>query len=151
MKRMYSEEELLEVSNTENLVDSKGRNRFIGGNGVPENVDGMTVVSSKWVLNGTNLIFEILGGITKNISQMTKICSFNLPVWVVNKIEQVTSGMIDMKRYDVISSDGGIATTNILINKNSNNIDFTTTNGITTITGEQVFFRFTFNTIIDNE
>ena len=56
-----------------------------------------------------------------------------------------------MRRYDVVSSDGGLATTTLMINKNNNNIDFTTANGITTISGEQVFFRFTFNTIIDNE
>ena len=151
MKHMWSEEEIQVQTKIENLVDSKGRNRFIEGVGIPANVDGMTVSSSKWTLNGTNLIFEIIGGISKNIPQMTKICTFNLPVWVANKIEQVTSGIIDMKRYDVVSSDGGLSITNLLINKNSNDIDFTTTNGITTISGEQVFFRFTFNTIIDNE
>ena len=79
MKRMYSEEELLEVSNTENLVDSKGRNRFIGGNGNSANVSGMTIISSKWTLNGNNLIFEIIGGISQNIPALTKICTFNLP------------------------------------------------------------------------
>ena len=151
MKHMYSEEELLEVAKIENLIDSKGRNRFIEGVGNPANVDGMTIISSKWVLNGNNLIFEIIGGINKNIPQMTKICTFNLPAWVANKIKQVTSGFIDMKKYDVISSDGGLSITNLLINKNSNDIDFTTTSGITTISGEQVFFRFTFNAIIDNE
>ena len=85
---MYSEEELLEVAKIENLVDSKRRNRFIEGVGIPANVDGMTIVSSKWALNGNNLIFEIIGGISKNIPQMTKICTFNLPDWVVNKIKQ---------------------------------------------------------------
>ena len=148
---MYSEEELLEVAKIENLVDSKRRNRFIEGVGIPANVDGMTIVSSKWALNGNNLIFEIIGGISKNIPQMTKICTFNLPDWVVNKIKQATSSIIDMKRYDVVSSDGGLSITSLLINKNSNDLEFTTTSGIPTISGEQVFFRFTFNTIIDNE
>ena len=151
MKHMWSEEEIQEQTKIENLVDSKGRNRFIEGVGVPENVEGMSIVSSKWVLNGNNLIFEIIGGINKNIPQMTKICTFNLPVWVANKIIQVSSNIIDIKKYDVVSSDGGLSITNLLINKNINDIAFTTTNGITTITGEQVFFRFTFNTIIDNE
>ena len=151
MKHMYSEEELLEVAKIENLVDSKGRNRFIEGVGIPANVDGMTIISSKWALNGNNLIFEIIGGINKNIPQMTKICTFNLPAWIANKIKQVTSGIVDIKKYDVVSSDGGLSITNLLINKNSNDIDFTTASGITTISGEQAFFRFTFNTIIDNE
>ena len=137
------------LNDIEALVDSNGNHRFIVGNGTSGNVSGLTIASSKWVLNGTNLIFEIIGGINKNIPQMTKICTFNLPVWVANKIIQVSSNIIDMKRYDVVSSDGGLSTTTLLINKNSNDIDFTTTNGITTITGEQVFFRFTFNTIID--
>ena len=151
MKHMYSEEELLEVANIENLVDSKGRNRFIVGNGNPATVSGMTILSSKWTLNGNNLIFEIIGGITQNIPQLTKICTFNLPAWVASKIVEETTGMIDMRNYDVVSSDGGISTTTLLVNKNSNSIDLTTINGITTIAGEQVFFRFTFNTIIDNE
>ena len=139
------------LNDIEALVDSNGNQRFIEGVGVPENVDGMTILSSKWTLNGNNLIFEIIGGINKNIPQMTKICTFNLPIWVANKIEEVSSGIIDMKRYDVVSSDGGLSTTSLMVNKNSNAIDFTTANGITTISGEQVFFRFTFNTIIDNE
>ena len=150
MKHMWSEEELQEQTRIENLVDSKGRNRFIEGVGVPENVEGMTMISSKWTLNGNNLIFEIIGAVTKNIPQMSKICTFNLPVWLASKIIQVYSNTIDIKRYDVVSSDGGLSTTNLLINKNSNAIDFTTINGIT-FPEAQAFFRFTFYTIIDNE
>ena len=151
MKHMYSEEELLELARIENLVDSKGRNRFIADNGTPANVSGMTIISSKWTLNGNNLIFEILGGINQNIPMNTKICSFNLPAWITEKIPQVASNTIDIRKYDVVSSDGGLSTTTLLIGKNSNSIDFTTINGITTIAGEQVLFRFTFNAIIDNE
>ena len=151
MKHMWSEEEIQAHTNIENLVDPKGRNRFIVGNGNPANVSGMSIISSKWTLNGNILIFEIIGSISQNIPQMTKICSFNLPVWVANKIIEVSSNIIDIKKYDVVSSDGGLSTTNMLINKNSNAIDFTTANGITTLPGEQVLFRFTFNEIIDNE
>ena len=151
MKHMWSEEEIQEQTRIENLVDSEGRNRFIVGNGNPANVIGMSIISSKWTLNGNNLIFEIIGGISQNIPQGTKICSFNLPVWISSKIIQVYSNIIDIKKYDVVSSDGGLSITNLLIDINGNSIDFKTTSGITTIEGELAFFRFTFNTIIDNE
>ena len=85
MKRMYSEEELLESANTENLVDSKGRNRFIVGDGNPGSVTGLTVSSSKWTLNGNNLVFEILGTFSgNNLSGLEKLSIFTLPEWIIN-------------------------------------------------------------------
>ena len=69
MKHMWSEEELqdlIEVQSgsaeiiLENIVDSKGRNRFICGNGDTEILEGFQLLYSNWALNGTNLIFEFL-------------------------------------------------------------------------------------------
>ena len=151
MKHMYSEEEILELTNIGNLVDSKGRNRFILGNGNPANVSGMTIVSSKWTLNGNALIFEIIGSATKNIPYNTKICSFNLPSWVASKIIQVSSNIVDMPRYNLVTGDGGATTTTLLISKNNNDVDFTTMNGISFPEAEgQAFFKFTYSVIIDN-
>ena len=90
MKHMWSEEEIQAQTSINNLVDSNGRNRFIVGSGNPASFSGMTIVSSKWTLNGNNLIFEIIGVATKNIPYDTKICTFNLPAWIANKIIQIS-------------------------------------------------------------
>ena len=87
MKHMYSEEELLEVASIENLVDSKGRNRFIGGNGNPENISGMNIITNKWGLNGYNLIFEITGSFNSAVDANKNICTFVIPQWISNKIK----------------------------------------------------------------
>lgn len=140
------------LNDIEALVDSNGNARFIGGNGTPQNVSGMTVVSSKWVLNGTNLIFEIIGNTTKNIPYNTKICTFNLPAWVASKIVQLSSNVVDVPRYNLVTGDGGGVTTALIVGKNNNDVDFTTMNGITFPESEgQAFFKFTYSMIIDNE
>ena len=152
MKHMWSEEELQEQTRIENLVDSKGRNRFILGNGNPANVSGMTIISSKWTLNGNDLIFEIIGYTTKNIPYNTKICTFNLPAWVTEKITEISSNVVDMPRYNLFTADGGGTTTALLITKNNDSIDFTTANGITFPEAEQqAVFKFVYSVIIDNE
>ena len=152
MKRMYSEEELLEVSNTENIVDSKGRNRFMIENGKPASFSGLSILSSKWTLNGNNLLFEIIGIATKNIPSNTLICTFNLPVWVANKIVQISSNIVDMPEYNLVTGDGGRTTTTLLISRNNSQITFKTMNGITFPESEhQAFFKFTYSAIIDNK
>ena len=152
MKHMYSEEELLEVASIENLVDSKGRNRFLIGNGNPANVSNLSILSSKWTLNGNNLIFEINGIATKNIPYDTKICTFNLPVWIASKIIQISSNIVDLPTYNLVTGDGGATTTTLLISRNNNEIDFKTVNGISFPEAEgQAFFKFTYSAVIDNE
>ena len=152
MKRMFSEEELLEVSNTENLVDSKGRNRFMMENGNPAKFSGLSILSSKWTLNGNNLLFEIVGVTTKNIPSNTLICTFNLPVWVANKIIQISSNIVDIPEYNLVTGDGGRTTTTLLISRNNSEIAFKTMNGITFPESEhQAFFKFTYSAVIDNE
>ena len=152
MKHMWSEEEIQTQTSIENLVDSKGRNRFIMGSGTPASVSGMTIASTKWVLNGNNLIFEIIGSATKNIPYNTKICTFNLPSWVASKIMQLSSNVVDVPRYNLVTGDGGAITTSLLISKNNNDVDFTTIDGISFPEAEgQVFLKFTYSVIIDNE
>ena len=140
------------LNDIEALVDKNGNKRFICGNGTPQNVSGMSVISSKWSLNGSNLIFEIIGFTTKNIPYNTKICTFNLPAWIAIKIIQLSSNIVDVPKYNLVTGDGGSVTTTLLISKNNNDVDFTTMNGITFPEAEgQVFFKFTYSTIIDND
>lgn len=148
MKRMYSEEELLETTNTENLVDSKGRNRFIVGNGEPRNVSGMTVASSKWTLNGNNLVFEILGTFTENLSAGT-LCMFDLPDWIVSKIATPYNNIIDIIDCKIVFLDASATTIRVQITADGGNIYFT---NVTDATVSSIgIFKIRYNTIIDNE
>ena len=148
MKRMFSEEELLEVSNTENLVDSKGRNRFIVGNGEPRNVSGMTIASSKWTLNGNNLVFEILGTFTENLSGGT-LCMFDLPDWIISKIATPYNNVIDIIDCKIVFLDASATTIRVQITTDGGNVFFNnTTNATVSGTG---IFKIRYNTIIDNE
>lgn len=150
MKRMYSEEELLEVANTENLVDSKGRNRFIVGNGNPGDVSGLTVSSSKWTLNGNNLVFEILGVFSGALSGFDTLSSFTLPDWIVNKIVTPASNVVDILTCSMISIENAAATNiKLQVTKSGNNIYFT---NVTNINISDIsIFKIRYNIIIDNE
>ena len=151
MKRMYSEEELLEFANTENLVDSKGRNRFIVGNGTPQPVSGMTISSDKWTLNGNNLVFEILGiysGIS--LSGYDILTTFDLPNWVADKIVTPVTNIVDIFTCSMVSSeDGSIIEIKIQVTKSGNTIYFT--NLSNTTISDISLFKIRYNTIIDNE
>ena len=150
MKRMYSEEELLEVSSTENLVDSKGRNRFIVGNGDPTSITGMTISSSKWTLNGNNLVFEILGSFSGSLSGFDVLSSFTLPEWVTNKIVTPVSNVVDILTCDMVSTkDASSIHTKVQVTTDGINIYFTNVTNINI--NDLSIFKIRYNIIIDNE
>ena len=150
MKRMYSEEELLETTNTENLVDSKGRNRFIVGNGNPGSLSGMTVASSKWTLNGNNLVFEILGSFSGDLTGFNILSTFTLPEWVANKIVTPVSNIVDILNCLMVSTkDASGITIKVQVTKSGRDIFFTNVSNIT-ITDISIF-KIRYNIIIDNE
>lgn len=150
MKRMYSEEELLEFANTENLVDSKGRNRFIVDNGNPGNVSGMTIASSKWTLNGNNLVFEILGSFSGSLSGFNVLSTFVLPEWVMNKIVTPVSNIVDILTCEMISTkDASGITIKVQVTTDGHSIFFTNMTNINI--SDPSIFKIRYNIIIDNE
>ena len=150
MKRMYSEEELLEATNTENLVDSKGRNRFIVGNGNPGSLSGLTIASSKWTLNGNNLIFEILGTVSGNLTGFNILSTFTLPEWIANKIVTPASNVVDILTCKMISIEDASGT-DIRVQVTKSGVDIFFTN-VTNITIQDIsIFKIRYNIIIDNE
>ena len=150
MKRMYSEEELLEATNTENLVDSKGRNRFIVGDGNPGSLTGLTIASSKWTLNGNNLVFEILGTFSGSLSGFDILSTFTLPEWVANKIVTPVSNIVDILTCQMVSAADASATSiRLQITKDGNTLYFT--NATNTNISSMSVFKIRYNIIIDNE
>ena len=109
MKHMWSEEELQEIipkggSKLDDIVDSKGNKRFIGGEGISTITEELRFFSIKWALNGNNLIFEIkaLTNIEIKNTRM-KICEFSLPDFITNKINAL-NGLVDVAQG--IATDG---------------------------------------------
>ena len=129
------------------LFDSNGNLRFIVGEGTPANVSGMTIISSKWALNGSNLLFEIIGTFSKNLSANTDLCTFKLPEWIVSNIMTPYLNLVDFIRFDAVYTDNALATGFMQIytygdTVNFKNNDNVTINGLT-------FFKIRYNTIID--
>ena len=153
MKHMWSEEELQTFSKDkiklEDITDYKGHNRFIEGLGEAYPVDGLETISSKWVLNGTNLIIEMFGTFTQNVNNENLLCRFELPKWVIDKIPYATGGIIDIIQYTCASLESGTLKTNAILILNANNIVIAQVGNIS-ITNP-VFFKIRYNIIIDTE
>ena len=124
MKHMYSEEELLEVAKIENLVDSKGRNRFIEINGEPGETEGMQIYYGKCTLNGNNLIFEISGAFTKSMSADFTLCKFTLPEWIAQRVPLGFANIVDLTDYNLISTEGYVKSSLYTIYKDGNVLKF---------------------------
>lgn len=138
------------LNDIEALVDNNGNKRFIGGNGTAENVSGLTIASSKWTLNGTNLIFEILGTFSGDLSGFDILSIFALPEWIVNKIVTPVRNIIDILNCNMISIEDGSATIiKLQITTDGANIFFT---NITNINISDIsIFKIRYNIIIDSE
>lgn len=137
------------LNDIEAFVDKNGNKRFIGGNGTPHNVSGMTVVSSKWALNGSNLMFEILGTFSGNLSGYDVISTFTLQDWISNKIAMPYNNIVDFITCSMVALDGSATNVMTQITKSGNVIYFTYATKIT-ISSTSIF-KIRYNLIIDNE
>lgn len=129
------------------LFDSNGNFRFIVGDGTPANVSGMTVISSKWSLNGSNLMFEILGTFSKSLNAGTDLCTFTLPNWLVSEIPTPYLNIIDFIRFDAVYTNRAPATGFIQIYKYENSIGFKNQDNVTI--DALTVFKIRYNVIID--
>ena len=132
----------------DDIVDSQSNNRFIEGVGVADNVDGITIISSKWKLNGKNLIFEIMGSFNKAVSSNTRICRFILPEWLSNKISPLVANIIDITYNIIASTSGGASALYVLIYKYSNALDFVISSGASSIESTE-YCKIRYNIIIE--
>ena len=132
------------------LVDSNGNFRFIVGNGNPGSLSGMTLASTKWALNGNNLVFEILGSFSGDLTGFNILSTFTLPEWVANKIVTPVSNIVDILNCLMISTkDASDTTIKVQVTKNGRDIFF---NNVTNITiTDMSIFKIRYNIIIDNE
>ena len=130
------------------LFDSSGNFRFIVGNGEPRSITGLTIASSKWALNGNNLLFEILGTFSGSLSGSDILSTFTLPEWVINKIVTPVRNVVDILTFSMISvADASATSVRLQITKDGNNIYFS---NVTNINIDALsIFKIRYNIIID--
>lgn len=130
------------------LFDKNGNPKFIIGEGTPEIIDGMTVVYSKWCLNGRSLIFEIMGTFSKNANAYQNMCTFVIPKFISDKIETQIQNLVDISRCELIDTTGDVSGLYFIIYKNDNTITFNL--GIPVTTNNNRYFKIRYNVIIND-
>ena len=138
------------LNDIEALVDSNGNYRFIVGNGNPGSLSGMTLASSKWTLNGNNLVFEILGSFSGDLTGFNILSTFTLPEWIANKIVMPVSNVVDIITCNMVSTKdtSGI---NVKVQVTKSGVDIFFTNVSTITITDMSIFKIRYNIIIDNE
>ena len=138
------------LNDIEALVDRNGNQRFIVGNGTAKVVSGMSLASIKWSLNGSNLMFEILGTFSLNLRGFDILCTFDLPDWVADKIIIAYNDIVDFIDYNITTTSGSVYKNKMQITKSGNTLYFTNIDNTTNINGLSLF-KIRYNIIIDNE
>ena len=143
--------------NLNNIVDSNGNPRFIEGNGTAytEDVVGMTASSTKWTLNGNDLILEFAGSFSQDVTGQTQLAIYEMPVWIANKITTLKEvsgmGIVSPLSYNVATTDNSLDI-KVMLLKLQNYLSFALINNLSVsiFNGQPAFFRFTCHLIIDS-
>lgn len=168
MKHMWSEEELQALieeqggsgggsggSTLEDIVDSKGNKRFIEGNGTAytEDVVGMTTSSTKWTLNGNDLILELAGTFSQDVTGQTQLAIYEMPEWISNKItilkEVSGMGVVTPLSFNVATTENSIDV-KVMLLKMQNYLSLALINNLSVsiFNGVPASFRFICHLII---
>lgn len=134
----------------DNIVDSQGHKRFIEGNGTPGTLAGYTSTYHKWSLSGTHLMFVVAGKFANEtvVASNTRLCVFNLPTWIMNKIIPVWSNYIEYKTYSTLAEDWSRQNGNCVLVKTGATEMVIATSGSFTLTLDRSF-RIQFDLLID--
>lgn len=136
--------------NISTLTDSKGNPRFIEGDGVGLEKEGLTISYNKWSLSGSHLMLVIAGEIENGISLSNSdvLSYFTLPDFIKDKIYGVWGNMIEIKTISIYSGDWSAQALQFQFSKNPLGLAVKTSNLTTTA---KRFFRIQFDLLIDTE
>lgn len=162
MRRMYSKPQLLEAVESESKIngikvfedikDKNGNPRFLEGDinldvAVPS---GITKTYGKWALSGSHLLIvlaiDVENGIT--VPPATILSVLDLPQWIVDKIVPLFSVNVFWDTTNFYSEDSTIQYVPVLLRKQNDKINITTTTFTTTAIKHA---RIAFDLLIDNE
>lgn len=135
-----------------NIVDSHGNKRFVEGDIIMETISGVNKIYGKWSLSGTHLMIRLVLNLANNttLAASSKICTINLPQWMINKIIPIFDTYINISTFGTV---GGGSDTTIKLSLRKFN---TNTLAIYTSAGQYVSMRderleIQFDLLIDSE
>lgn len=138
--------------NITTLTDSNGNPRFLEGDGSQweSGIEGLDLTYCKWSLSGTHLMLVCAGTIANGtvLASSDKMCKFELPSFILNKIFPVWSNVIELKQLNLQSDDWTSQTSHVKEGKYKNGIYFEF--GAITL-NEDRKFRIQFDLLIDTE
>lgn len=105
-----------------NIVDSHGNKRFVEGNIAIEPISGVTKIYGKWSLSGTHLMIRLILNFANNttLEGSSKICTINLPQWIMNKITSLYDVYISFNNFNT-SGNGADTTIKLSLRKFNTN------------------------------
>ena len=163
MKRMWSKNELKNISQNEakavqkdisTLVDSQGHERFIEGDislysDMPE---GITLTYGKWSLSGTHLMIVLAGNLADEtvLANSTDVARLTtLPSWILDKVYPVFNDVIERKKFDASASTWGVQQIDVALRKSTDYLYIRLASALTLTANRG--FRIAFDLLIDNE
>lgn len=140
----------------ENVVDSKGRNRFIEGDvNMPVEITGVTKIYGKWSLSGTHLMVVMV----LNLEDTTVVPTSSvvgltdgLPKWIYDKIvPTISTSGVEIKSFTAFDSSSQSQTFgSVLLNKANDNQLSITKYGALTLTSDKKV-KIIYDLVIDND
>ena len=137
------------INDVASLIDSAGNSRFIEGEGVLEEITGVTYTYNKWSLSGTHLMIVLAGTIADTTAITAgEYVTLNLPSYILDKIYVVFSNVVNRQTVTLWASDYSSQTFSMQLQKYTNNLKIYF--GGVTLTKERNF-RVQFDLLIDND
>ena len=158
MKQMWSKEEIKAVAketplNITQLYDSAGNPRFIEGDGIALEKEGLNVTYCKWSLSGSHLML-VMAGTVANGTTLTNgenTFTFNPPAFIMNKIYPVfATYYIEVKNQVFWGNDFTSQNVNMTFIKRTDTDLYIRPASNITLTADRAF-RIQFDLLIDTE
>lgn len=134
------------------IVDDNGNQRFIEGSAVLEDITGITVNYNKWSLSGTHLMIVLGASVadTTSIVSNTKIATYNLPEYILDKITALYSNsVVSSYQFTLYADDGTSQACNVSLYIYSGYLEIRLRSNVT-LTDDRNF-RIQFDLLIDTE
>lgn len=160
MKRMWSKNELKSIADAQaksvkkdiaTLVDAQGHDRFVEGEVEIETITGVTKDYGKWSLSGTHLMIVLMLSLsdTITINANDKLCTINIPQWMLDKITPVFSNLISYSAAVAYGVDSSSQNFGNYLTKGPSYLNIFKLNSITLTADRKV--RMQYDLLIDSE
>ena len=136
----------------DNIVDSQGNKRFIGGKANLSEVTGVTFTYNKWSLSGTHLMLVVCFDVANEteLPNSTTMALFNVPKWVLDKIVPLyASNFIEGKLVTLYGDNWSVQQYNFTLSKVETGLRVITQGNVTLTANRHV--RVQFDLLIDSD